>query len=245
MAEASGTDLAGYKAQLATTADVLRPRPRPSPSPTTPALQRHHGERRRVPLRPRHPRQGAPSADFVGIDFPDGTTTGDANNIKLRFDPSFMQMAADGHALSGRRRAGSADAAGQTATAGPAGGRGMRLINRRPDRLTVAVLAALPFGWRSRLRASRSAARLAANPADKLLPSLGADRRAPRSRWSPSRTSAPARSCSGSTPRRASPRLALGARHRRRARARRSASSIGFLPLRPRRARALRRGRSR
>ena len=39
---------------------------------------------------------GAPSADFVGIAYPGGATTGDAANVMLRFDTSFMQMAADG-----------------------------------------------------------------------------------------------------------------------------------------------------
>jgi len=37
----------------------------------------------------------AASADFVGITFPDGKMLGDPNNIKLRFDPTYMQMAAD------------------------------------------------------------------------------------------------------------------------------------------------------
>ncbi len=40
--------------------------------------------------------QGARSADAVGMAFPAGKTLGDTNNIKLRFDPSFIQMAADG-----------------------------------------------------------------------------------------------------------------------------------------------------
>lgn len=40
--------------------------------------------------------QGARSADAVGMEFPGGKTLGDANNITLRFDPTFMQMAADG-----------------------------------------------------------------------------------------------------------------------------------------------------
>jgi len=39
---------------------------------------------------------GAPSADFIGVAYPDGTVTGDANNVTFRFDASFMQMAADG-----------------------------------------------------------------------------------------------------------------------------------------------------
>jgi len=40
--------------------------------------------------------QGARSADAVGMSFPGGKTLGDPQNITLRFDESFMQMAADG-----------------------------------------------------------------------------------------------------------------------------------------------------
>jgi len=40
--------------------------------------------------------QGAKSADAVGIGLPGGKTLGDANNVKLRFDPSFMEQAAAG-----------------------------------------------------------------------------------------------------------------------------------------------------
>lgn len=39
--------------------------------------------------------QGAKSADMVGIQFP-SKTLGDPQNVKLRFDPTYMQMAADG-----------------------------------------------------------------------------------------------------------------------------------------------------
>lgn len=39
---------------------------------------------------------GAPSADFVGVAYPDGSVTGDAANVKLRFSNEFMGMAADG-----------------------------------------------------------------------------------------------------------------------------------------------------
>ena len=38
--------------------------------------------------------QGAPSADVVGIQFPDGTVLGDKGNVKLRFDDQFMKLAA-------------------------------------------------------------------------------------------------------------------------------------------------------
>jgi NitT/TauT family transport system substrate-binding protein len=40
--------------------------------------------------------EGAPSADFVGVAYPDGSTTGDVNNVQFRFDTTYMQMAADG-----------------------------------------------------------------------------------------------------------------------------------------------------
>lgn len=40
--------------------------------------------------------EGAPSKDLVGISFPDGSVLGDANNLKLRFDATFMEQAAQG-----------------------------------------------------------------------------------------------------------------------------------------------------
>jgi NitT/TauT family transport system permease protein len=49
----------------------------------------------------------------------------------------------------------------------------MRLINRRPDRGARALLAALPFVLVALAYLIGSALRLAENPADKLLPSLG------------------------------------------------------------------------
>ncbi len=39
---------------------------------------------------------GAHSADAIGIAFPGGKTLGDPANVKLRFDPSYMQQAAAG-----------------------------------------------------------------------------------------------------------------------------------------------------
>lgn len=39
---------------------------------------------------------GAKSADAVGISLPGGKTLGNPNNVKLRFDPSFMEQAAAG-----------------------------------------------------------------------------------------------------------------------------------------------------
>ncbi|MEO0905464.1 MAG: lipid kinase, partial [Pseudomonadota bacterium] len=40
--------------------------------------------------------EGAPSADFVGVEYPDGSVTGDAGNVQFRYDTTYMQMAADG-----------------------------------------------------------------------------------------------------------------------------------------------------
>ncbi|MEC5322858.1 putative urea ABC transporter substrate-binding protein [Aurantimonas sp. A3-2-R12] len=94
MAEASGTDLAGYKAQLATTAMFYDPKDAvafteaeqlPKTMTFVSKFLFDHGILG----------QGAPSADFVGIAYPGDKTTGDADNIKLRYDPSVMKMAAD------------------------------------------------------------------------------------------------------------------------------------------------------
>ena len=40
--------------------------------------------------------EGAKSADAIGMSFANGVTFGDTGNLKLRFEPTFMQMAADG-----------------------------------------------------------------------------------------------------------------------------------------------------
>ena len=40
--------------------------------------------------------EGAKSVDVVGIEFPGGVTLGNKANIKMRFDVSYMQQAADG-----------------------------------------------------------------------------------------------------------------------------------------------------
>jgi NitT/TauT family transport system substrate-binding protein len=38
----------------------------------------------------------AKSVDAIGITFPGGKALGDPKNVKLRFDPSYMKLAADG-----------------------------------------------------------------------------------------------------------------------------------------------------
>lgn len=94
MAEASGTDLAGYEAQLASTKMFYAPADAvtfTNSAKLTDTMQRvaefsfDHGLLG----------EGAPDAGFIGIETPAGVY-GDKGNIKLRFDPSYMTMAAKG-----------------------------------------------------------------------------------------------------------------------------------------------------
>ena len=94
MAKASGTDLAGYESQLAATRMFYQP---------AEALAFTKGKELKSTMQLvaefsfAHGLlgDGAPNAGIVGISTPAGTY-GDSNNIKLRFDPSYMQLAADG-----------------------------------------------------------------------------------------------------------------------------------------------------
>ncbi|MGG7566041.1 putative urea ABC transporter substrate-binding protein [Rhodovulum sp. DZ06] len=95
MAEASGTDLAGYKAQMAATELFF--------DPAAAVAQAESADLPRTMVTVAEflfdkgiLGVGAPSADFIGVAYPDGTVTGDANNVKFRFDATYMQMAADG-----------------------------------------------------------------------------------------------------------------------------------------------------
>ena len=94
MAKASGTDLAGYDSQLAATRLFVKPaeavaftqsKELKSTMQLVAEFSFAHGLLG----------DGAPNAGIVGISTPAGTY-GDSNNIKLRFDPSYMQLAADG-----------------------------------------------------------------------------------------------------------------------------------------------------
>ena len=95
MAEASGTDLEGYKAQLASTEMFYDPADAVAftESAELPATMVSVAE---FLFNKGILGEGAPSADFVGVAYPDGSTTGDPNNVKFRFDTTYMQMAADG-----------------------------------------------------------------------------------------------------------------------------------------------------
>lgn len=95
MAEASGTDLAGFDAQLATTkmfygaAEAVafaKSEQLPKTMQQVASFSFDHGLLG----------EGAKDAGFVGIAFPGGKTQGSAENVKLRFDAEYMEMAADG-----------------------------------------------------------------------------------------------------------------------------------------------------
>ncbi|MEM7547857.1 MAG: putative urea ABC transporter substrate-binding protein [Pseudomonadota bacterium] len=95
MAEASGTDLAGYKAQLASTQMFWKPADAVAfvESDALPKTMVNVAE---FLFDKGILGEGAPSADFVGVAYPGGKTTGDEDNIQLRYDVTFMSMAADG-----------------------------------------------------------------------------------------------------------------------------------------------------
>jgi NitT/TauT family transport system substrate-binding protein len=95
MGKASGTDLAGYDAQLASTKMFFEP---------AEAVAFAKGEQ--LPLTMEQVAsfsfdhgllgEGAPNPGFIGVAFPGERYFGDPGNLKLRFDAGFMQMAADG-----------------------------------------------------------------------------------------------------------------------------------------------------
>ena len=95
MAEAAGTDLAGYKAQLETTKMFYTPKDGvafvsgPELVATMEKVAKFSFDKGLLG-------EGAKSAEAVGMEFPGGKTFGNADNIKLRFDTAYMQLAADG-----------------------------------------------------------------------------------------------------------------------------------------------------
>jgi NitT/TauT family transport system substrate-binding protein len=95
MAKASGTDLAGYKAQLAATAmfytaaDAVAFTDGADNAKTMDLVRNFLFDHGILGT-------NATSVDAVGIAFPDGTVLGSTDNVKLRFDSTFMAMADKG-----------------------------------------------------------------------------------------------------------------------------------------------------
>ena len=95
MAKASGTDLAGYGSQLATTRLFVTPADAYQ-FVTGDSVIKNMDLVRKFSFDHGILGQGAGSVDVVGIQFSGGKLLGDAGNVKMRFDPSYMKMAADG-----------------------------------------------------------------------------------------------------------------------------------------------------
>lgn len=95
MAKASGTDLAGFADQIKTTNLFYNPKDAVKFNNSDEIMKTmefvakfsfNHGLYG----------EGASDYGFVGIEFPNGKVIGDKGNIKLRFDDTYMKMAADG-----------------------------------------------------------------------------------------------------------------------------------------------------
>jgi NitT/TauT family transport system substrate-binding protein len=95
MAKGAGGTLAEFKAQLATTALFYNPA-EAAKFATGADLKKTMEQVRTFTYSKGLFGKGAKTKDFVGIAFPDKSVLGDAKNVKLRFDASVMQLAADG-----------------------------------------------------------------------------------------------------------------------------------------------------
>lgn len=95
MAKASGTDVGGFDEQLATTklfstpADAIAFVTSPELKTTTERVSTFLFDKALLG-------KDAKSAGAIGVAFPDGSVWGDKGNVKLRYDATYMQAAADG-----------------------------------------------------------------------------------------------------------------------------------------------------
>ena len=94
MAVASGTDLAGYEAQLASTEMFYTPKAALELTNSS-TLVKTMESVAKFSFKHGLLGDGAPDAGFIGIEMPAGTF-GNKANIKLRFNPTYMDMAAKG-----------------------------------------------------------------------------------------------------------------------------------------------------
>jgi NitT/TauT family transport system substrate-binding protein len=95
MAKASGTDLAGFEGQLGTTALFYTPKEALAFA-TSPSLPQTMSKVAKFSFDHGLLGQGAPDANAVGMAFDKGVIVGSKSNVKLRFDPTYVRMAADG-----------------------------------------------------------------------------------------------------------------------------------------------------
>jgi NitT/TauT family transport system substrate-binding protein len=95
MAKLSGADLASFEGQLKTTHLYADPKAALAAT-VSPDLVTANDRVRKFSFSMGLFGQGAKSVDDIGISFPGGKTLGDPANVKLRFDPSYVQQAVDG-----------------------------------------------------------------------------------------------------------------------------------------------------
>ena len=95
MGELSGTDLAGYESQLKTTNMYYAPADAVTFT-KSPEIVAGMDKVRQFSFANGLFGEGAKSVDAIGITFPDGKTLGSADNVKLRFDDTYMTAAAAG-----------------------------------------------------------------------------------------------------------------------------------------------------
>ena len=94
MAKASGTDLAGFESQLSTTR-MFWTAAEAVTFVQSPDLQKTMAHVSKFSFDHGLLGEGASSADFIGVAFPGGVVAGDKTNLKLRYDDTYMKMAAD------------------------------------------------------------------------------------------------------------------------------------------------------
>ena len=95
MGASSGTDQAGFEAQLAATESFATPASGLA-FVASPDLKAKMDLVRQFLFAKGLLGSGAASADVIGIELSDGSVLGDSGNVKLRFSGAFMKMAADG-----------------------------------------------------------------------------------------------------------------------------------------------------
>ncbi len=95
MAKLSGTDLAGFEAQLKTTRMFYTPKDAVAFT-TSGDLTKTMDLVRTFSFEHNLLGEGVKSKDAIGIAFPSGQVLGNKGNVKLRFDASYMRMALEG-----------------------------------------------------------------------------------------------------------------------------------------------------
>jgi NitT/TauT family transport system substrate-binding protein len=95
MAKLSGTDLGGFEAQLKTTRMFYTPKEAVAFT-TSGDLSKTMDLVRTFSFDHNLLGEGVKSKDAIGIAFPSGLVLGNKSNVKLRFDATYMKMAAEG-----------------------------------------------------------------------------------------------------------------------------------------------------